>query len=73
MGFGDKIRDAISGAVGSTPVNTALASTQPKPAQTGDFPRSTRGHVTSGLDQAVRDHADEIHPVKPAKGAMWDQ
>lgn len=75
MGLGDKIRDSISGAIGSTPVNTALASTQPKAAQMGDFPKrpTTTGHVTSGLDQAMRDHADQMHPVKPAYGAEWDK
>lgn len=75
MGLGDKIRGMVSDTIGSTPVNTALASTQPKPAQTGDFPKRpvTAGHVTSGLDQAMRDHADQIHPVKPAMGAVWDK
>lgn len=76
MGLGDKIRGAISGSVGADPVTAALTPKATPAPQSGDFPRSTRGngHVTSGLDQAMRDHADREHPVtKPAMGADWDK
>jgi hypothetical protein len=75
MGFGDKIRGAITGAIGADPITTALTP-KAQAAQTGDFPRrpATAGHVTSGLDQAMRDHADRVHPVeKPIMGADWDK
>lgn len=74
MGLGDKIRGAITGSIGADPVTAALTP-KVKAAQTGDFVRSsTAGHVTSGLDQAMRDHADREHPVaKPKMGADWDQ
>lgn len=55
MGFGDylkgKILDAVPGDA-ARKVSTAIGGTQ------GD------GHTTSGLDQAMQNHADKLHPVR---------
>lgn len=73
MALGDTIRNAINGATGASAISSAMTPKAPA-AQTGDFVRSTAGHVTSGLDQAMRAQADKIHPVgKPATGADWDK
>lgn len=74
MGIGDSIRGAVSDAIGASSINKALTPAPAPKAQTGDFPRSSAGHVTSGLDQAMRDHADKVHPVSKAEyGAVWDK
>lgn len=89
MGIGDSIRSGISKAIGADTINAALTPAPAAKAQTGDFPRSSRstgagntaGHVTSGLDQAMRDQADQLHPrggsssalQKAATGADWDK
>lgn len=80
MGFGDALRDKINDATGASAIGKALTPAPAPKAQTGDFVRPnsmTAGHVTSGLDQAMRDHADKMHPVgkpaKPVMGGDWDQ
>lgn len=76
MGVGDSLRGVINNATGASAIGKALGGTPASKAQTGDFMRSTRGngHTTSGLDQAMQDHADKVHPVKPAAtGGDWDK
>lgn len=57
MGLGDKIRGAISDAIGATPVTKALTP--------------NNGHTTSGLDAAMQAHADKVHPLlKRSDGSL---
>lgn len=77
MGMGDTLRNTINDATGASTIAKALTPAPAPKAQTGDFVRSTTaGHVTSGLDAAMRSQADKLHPVgKPAAvmGADWDK
>lgn len=79
MGMGDTLRNTINDATGASTIAKALTPAPAPKAQTGDFVRSTTtaGHVTSGLDAAMRSQADKLHPVgKPAPaayGADWDK
>lgn len=50
--------------LGSAPAAKAAAQRAGSTPRTPATPAPGDGHTTSGLDRAMQDHADRLHPVK---------